>query len=330
MSQATVERADQRRRAVFSACTALEEAGEPISIKAVVTAIGGSNTTAAKYIKEWKEERFREAPETDPELYELTRGFRDQAMRFVEGKLTQAQQRAEKAEAQADEARQDRDAALLREEEADAKRQDAVRRAEESDQKAANSERARSTAVGEKDGYRRAQQEAADQMERVTAKLKETVRDAGVERQAIIDQMSSLESAVGKIGEVVGEVGKTPERAASIIQAEVGQIEKIVAGHTERNARIWEKVERDLPAAIEKEINGVQEMQQAAIRSAAQAAAQAAINEFQPWFESTSGQFASMKAEVTAGMAELKQAQASLDKRIKAMENAQKKARKND
>lgn len=325
MTDAALERAARRRQEVFTACDELEEEGRPVSIKNVVAAIGGSNSTAAKYIKEWKADRFRESPASDPELYELTKAIRDKAMRVVEDKLEQAREQARRAEEKAAEAHQAAESAMLRAEEAEARRVEAELQARDANTRAENAEEARVKAVGEKDGFRNSQEQAAGIMQKVTTDLKEAVKAAAVERQELIERISAMEDGAGKIAQEVREAGQAPEVAAKAVQRCVAELNESVTDGLAANDRMLADARKEFSTALKTISESAARTQEAAIASAAKKAADAVIGQMHSYHEYLDNRIRELESTVADRIKVMAKAQSKQGQKILAMERKLKK-----
>lgn len=198
----TQPRAQKKRDEIFDACDKIVAEGQTPTVRAILDRLGGSATTATKYLREWKQR----SATTKPMGYRLLEDAYQQLWADVQGRVEKAEKRAKAAESEVEKARTEAREAKLRCEQA-------MIEEEAARQKVANSEEIRRTAELEINIAKAQQKEA----ERARARAEQAERDAKQLSTALIESTESMGKLFIRIENALqqfDEFSKEREKAA--------------------------------------------------------------------------------------------------------------------
>ena len=194
MSETLNARARDRQEAVFAAADEMVQEGLKPTVPAIVERIGGSNTTATKYLRQWRAQRKSNLPESQQMLQRVY----EQMSANVQAEIDASEQRAERAEAERDAAKAAEEEALRGQKQANTQANIAVKEADKKFEAA--KELAQSAAAREAGAA--ASQKALDEA---------TEKAAQAEQQAI-ERAEALAGEIGKLADSREAFERTGEK----------------------------------------------------------------------------------------------------------------------
>lgn len=291
--------AQSRRDEFFDACDAIAEEGGTPTVRAIIDRIGGSATTATRYLREWKARKQMVEPEAQRLLEDAYLRLSVDVLARVEA----AEKRAEAAEARAEQREADARQAELERDQAQADAEAARQQAADAEAVRTRAAREISMAETQREAAADAQKEAEKAQRRADVQARE-LAEATERLTAVADQVEHARAAIDqRVRRITEGLKDLSDRQRNVDEGQAYLAEKLGA-QDRRLSEIGESIESE-----QQTTRGELKAMAGQVRSSSEGLARQLDQ--------------SLQAARKAWREDVKEQTAAIDRRLKGIEAAQ-------